>query len=290
MRLYSKWISWNNNWSELALLKLNGEESFGFKLNHMAKVNEILKSKREERKVSLSTVHQETRISVRYLEALESGEWNIFPAEIYLHGFMRKYASYLGLNQEEIFLLFKKELSEPRELTTDKAGEHELILNTKNKKVIDLSPWVVVLFPILLFVLGYFAYLFFQHEPFEEKTVATGESFKKNSSDSPLLQERSLSLRLKAIHNVWVRVSGDQGKLLFEGFISPQAEQTWEAKKEITIRIGNVNGVELFLNEKPINIKSGALQAVNELHLTHQNLSLTNSSFQSKEVKSVKQN
>lgn len=252
----------------------------------MAKVYEILKLKREEKKVSLRTVHQETKISTRYLEALESGDWHVFPAEIYLHGFMRKYAAYLGLNQEEIFLLFKKELSEPQSLTDDKSGVGELNLTSNKRKVIDLSPWVVVFFPIFVFVLGYFAYVALEREPSDEKTVSTEEMIKKNKNFPLLQEEETLTLRLKAIYNVWIRVAGDQGKLLFEGFVSPKTEKLWEAKKEIRIRIGNVDGVDLALNGKPINVKQGALKAVNELHLTHQNLSSTESSFGSKELKS----
>ena len=52
------------------------------------KVHGILKSQREQKRFSLQSVHQETKISTAYLEALETGRWDVFPAEVYLLGFL----------------------------------------------------------------------------------------------------------------------------------------------------------------------------------------------------------
>src|SRR5689334_21652297 len=73
------------------------------------RLNELLKMRREQRHVSLHSIHQETRIPVQYLEGMENGQWQVFPAEVYLLGFLRKYAVFLGLNPEEVVELYKKE-------------------------------------------------------------------------------------------------------------------------------------------------------------------------------------
>jgi cytoskeleton protein RodZ len=68
----------------------------------MAKGNfgERLKRERELREVSQEELTTGTRISARYLEALENEEWDKLPGGAFSRGFVRSIAKYLGLNEE----------------------------------------------------------------------------------------------------------------------------------------------------------------------------------------------
>lgn len=68
----------------------------------MAKGNfgERLKREREMREVSLKELITGTRISARYLEALENENWNQLPGGAFNRGFVRSIARYLGLDEE----------------------------------------------------------------------------------------------------------------------------------------------------------------------------------------------
>ena len=74
----------------------------------MAKGNfgERLKREREMREVSLAEVTSGTRISQRFLEALENEEWDKLPGGIFSRGFVRSIARYLGLNEEDLLSEF----------------------------------------------------------------------------------------------------------------------------------------------------------------------------------------
>jgi cytoskeletal protein RodZ len=61
---------------------------------------ERLKRERELREVSLEELTTGTRISARYLEALENEEWDKLPGGAFSRGFVRSIAKYLGLNEE----------------------------------------------------------------------------------------------------------------------------------------------------------------------------------------------
>jgi transcriptional regulator with XRE-family HTH domain len=50
------------------------------------------------RGLTLHDVERDTRISRKYLEALERGDLDVLPAPVYARAFMRTYAQYLGLN------------------------------------------------------------------------------------------------------------------------------------------------------------------------------------------------
>ncbi len=73
----------------------------------MKSVGETLKEAREERKLDIGQIAQDTNISREYLRALEGEQFDIFPAETYLLGFLRNYSEYLGLDPEKMTGLYK---------------------------------------------------------------------------------------------------------------------------------------------------------------------------------------
>ena len=62
---------------------------------------------RNARGLEFDQVSRETNITRRYLEALESEDFSIFPGEPYLLGFLRNYCDYLGLNSNEFVTAYK---------------------------------------------------------------------------------------------------------------------------------------------------------------------------------------
>src|ERR1700758_3928513 len=70
----------------------------------MAKGNfgERLKRERELREVSMDELTKATRISTRFVEALENEDWAKLPGGVFGHGFVRTIARYLGLNEEAL--------------------------------------------------------------------------------------------------------------------------------------------------------------------------------------------
>lgn len=73
----------------------------------MESIGEKLKSTREAKKLTLKDVVKDTNISPTYLEALEEEEFDKFPSETYLIGFLRNYSEYLKLDSDEIIQAYK---------------------------------------------------------------------------------------------------------------------------------------------------------------------------------------
>jgi cytoskeletal protein RodZ len=57
-----------------------------------------LSEARNARGLTLHDVERDTRISQKYLKALEEGDLTVLPAPVYARAFTRTYAQYLGLN------------------------------------------------------------------------------------------------------------------------------------------------------------------------------------------------
>ncbi len=73
----------------------------------MESIGDKLREAREELKLSVKEVARETHISSGYIEALESEDFDKFPAEAYLIGFLKSYSSFLKLNPDEIVQSYK---------------------------------------------------------------------------------------------------------------------------------------------------------------------------------------
>ena len=67
----------------------------------MASFGERLKREREMRNVSLEEIAESTKIGKRNLLALETEEFNKLPGGIFNKGFVRAYAKYLGLDEDQ---------------------------------------------------------------------------------------------------------------------------------------------------------------------------------------------
>jgi len=65
-----------------------------------------LKTAREDKGLSLDDAGKDTKISIRYLEALEKEDFSGFPGEAYITGFIRNYGTYLDLDVQELLSLY----------------------------------------------------------------------------------------------------------------------------------------------------------------------------------------
>src|SRR5271163_4056377 len=63
---------------------------------------EHLKREREMRGVSLEEIAAATRISTRFLEALENERWEELPGGVFNRGFIRSVARFLGLDEDAL--------------------------------------------------------------------------------------------------------------------------------------------------------------------------------------------
>jgi cytoskeletal protein RodZ len=73
------------------------------------KLGTVLRTAREARFIDLARVERDTKIRVRYLTALEQGDYHDLPGSVYTRGFIRNYGLYLGLDPEYLVDLYRLE-------------------------------------------------------------------------------------------------------------------------------------------------------------------------------------
>src|SRR5579862_7758058 len=79
----------------------------------MPALGERIRATREARGLSLSDVAEQIRIRSVYLAAIEDQNWSAIGAPVYVRGFLRTYARYLGLDPEEAVSEFAAASGQP---------------------------------------------------------------------------------------------------------------------------------------------------------------------------------
>ncbi len=113
-------------------------------------VGTTLTEARKQQKLSLKKIAQETKISTRYLQALESEAYDIFPAEVYLKGFLRSYAQYLDLDGDEMVRAFNRQHSQPESGAPGQSEISSALAPTANIRLLVWSIAALVTIILLL--------------------------------------------------------------------------------------------------------------------------------------------
>lgn len=95
----------------------------------MESIGEKLRQAREEKGYTLEQVARETHIAKRFLDAMETEDFDIFPGEPYLLGFLRTYTEFLELDSQEMVALYKN-----LKLQEQPAPMDELLVHKRSPK------------------------------------------------------------------------------------------------------------------------------------------------------------
>lgn len=75
----------------------------------VSQLGELLRQRREALGITLEELQARTKIRIKYLEAIEAGEFAVIPGEVYLRGFIRSMASELAMDQQKIMQVYHQE-------------------------------------------------------------------------------------------------------------------------------------------------------------------------------------
>ncbi|HKO63550.1 MAG TPA: helix-turn-helix domain-containing protein [Pyrinomonadaceae bacterium] len=80
-----------------------------------ATIGERLRSAREERGIPLREISDQTRISVHFLEAIESNDYKRLPGGIFNRSFVKAYARYVGYDEKEAVEAYARQVRDQGE-------------------------------------------------------------------------------------------------------------------------------------------------------------------------------
>lgn len=256
----------------------------------MPTLGEELRRLREDKGLSFREVSDATHIGSRFLQAIEADNYSILPGGIFNRGFVRSYARYVGLDEEQALVLYNQQLEAqggeaPRTTAPSWDGIEEEVS----------SPWgTIALIVIILLLLSagvYTAYRWFKGEDAASQLVITSPaptaslalspspelsgsaaptataaesvsaSASPTASPSPVATTSpvppltgNLQVKIKIGENqCWLKVKSDANPAA-EGTLNPGDEREFAAAEKMILSFGNAVGITATLNGRPMKL------------------------------------
>jgi cytoskeletal protein RodZ len=219
-------------------------------------VGEILRAEREKKGISVKDVETATSIRSLYLQAIEEGNYKILPGEVYLKGFIRNYANFLGLDGQEMVNMYRQSLAP--DIPPVVADTDPVPPNKRQAGSSSAVKWIAALLGVLL--LAGVAWLTMSMwdsptppgQPVKPVPQAQNPApVSPQTTPAPATPATSkIVLIAKFTGESWTLVNAD-GKDIYEGIPKIGESLTWTANNKITIKLGNAAAVNLTFNGQP---------------------------------------
>jgi cytoskeletal protein RodZ len=227
------------------------------------------KKARESKGISLDQIAKHTRISTRFLTAIENEEFQLLPGGVFNRGFVRSFAEAVGLDPDQAVADYERMVSvrEPSDTLTSaapgpvKAGRH--------------------LYPIAVGILAIAIAVFYvvtrdsgrnaeapatpagptqavTTAALVEPAPAPAEPAPSESSPavaavtSPSNSALGLTLDIEAREKTWIKVTSDGNSVNAGEVLEPGMIRKFTAENSINISIGNAAGLSLKINDMPL--------------------------------------
>ena len=251
----------------------------------MQTVGEILRAEREKKGVTIKDVEGATNIRALYLGAIEDNQFSVAPGEVYLKGFIRNYANYLGLDGQEMVNLYRQQINpppppepqkssaddspgqmEPRPTATERSKRRE------NRGVQSASPSVgkpliAIIFALIVAGAGWWFYsgsgnkvppqqqsaqqLPAQPPPQQVQPPAVKPQQPQPQQAEDAKKTKPVTVGVKITADCWAAAIAD-GREIYEGILRAGDAPVWEAEQTLVITLGNAAAAELTHNGRPI--------------------------------------
>jgi len=251
----------------------------------MPSAGELIRSQRLERNRSLSDIAAETRISARYLEAIESDNPAALPGGFYHRNFIRQYAAALGLEESitrEILDAIEPvpEIDPMPALSVPLQIAH-VEMQRKPLARVPTRVAATLLLVVLAGCSGLFAIWHRAEEMADLTQVAqaasSGSSF-NTSIPNPIVnptpetdtsvrrsadreepapipaaasEPAKMSVDLTATERTWVSLSS-AGRMLFSGVLDPSQTRNFALDENARLLTGNAAGLDVWINGRSL--------------------------------------
>src|SRR3954468_16160300 len=247
--------------------------------SELASFGDELRREREIRGISLKEIADATKISKRFLDAIERNDHKTLPAPVFTRGFVREYARYLGLNAEEMVNRYNfaavgderiEQSAHLNRLTTPQVPTPVKKLAPRGIPPpyarVDRNVYILIVVVIALAGVSYWALKHRRETRANDERIApetraavptpppavTTAAKTASTSTQPPNGPAKLILSLEVSDTSWIILDAD-GERVINDEVHRGFHRTIEAKDAFRFKtIGNAGGLTLTLNDLPV--------------------------------------
>ena len=218
-----------------------------------------LKTVRLEKGIGLKEVAEETKVGMDYLLLIEKEDHDRLPAGVFVKGFLRAYAQAIGADGEEVVKLYtasRQTFQDTAEFDADiiKAGQAFW-----PRLLISLGVFLGIII-MSIFMIS----VFDERPPSDDSRLNVSKEINrdipfKDVQEPNVVNEQSgnvsekLLLKVVTVEDTWMKITVDRQSPR-EYSLRPGDLLEFEASLGYNLLIGNAAGVQLTLNDKPVEI------------------------------------
>ena len=246
----------------------------------------LLKAKRTEKNIAIGEVAERLKFSAKQIESLESGDYKGLPEPIFVKGFIKTYARFLGLDADQITALLNEAFpSQVTAVTSAPITESQNGLNFQDQKKSKSFPKWLPLLVVAAAVMGA-VYLWQsksseQTRQQEKSTLEVGDvaqpqlatdnvqvvpmnasaasaSTPANAS-APMAASAAVAnggIQIKVRYRSNLIVTDADGTPLHSGIVASNSSHEFKGKAPYQVRIGYATGSEISFNGQAVDLKN----------------------------------
>lgn len=251
-------------------------------------LGEKLQQAREARGITLSEVAEQTRIAPLYLECIENNDYRTLPGGIFNKGFVKSFARYVGLDEQEALVDYNSLLASQNTQATDDPKTYRPEVLTDDSMSGSRLPTIVFAVVILgLMTWGILTLVnYIQQNPIQTAAVVSNSNSANATSETasntnaapvpsvPSLNETKIEFKSLA-QAVWLTSSVDDRKSSV--LVKTEKPEVFEPKQKLNLAFSKaqIKNVQITINGKPISLPPDAAnvkRSIVELNVTNENL------------------
>ena len=229
-------------------------------------LGEKLRQAREERDVSISEVAEQTRISPLYIEAIENDDYSPLPGGIFNKGFIKSFAKFVGVDEDEALQDYSRQLSQQNEGQPEadpKTYRPEVLTDDRSRSLLPTIIFAAIILGLMTFgILALVRYIQDQQsEPVatNSNTANTANTNTVNVSSGntnaaqPIPATNEIKVEFKpTAEPISLEATVDGRKSSVN--VTPDAPQTYTGQQSVRLRYykGFADKVQLTVNGKQI--------------------------------------
>ena len=234
----------------------------------MTNFGATFKKARESKGISLDQIANQTRISTRFLAAIENEEFHLLPGGIFNRGFVRSFAEAVGIDPAQAVADYERLSSVPQPGIDPPAAA---AVPPKTERH---------LYPVALGILALAVAIFYLmtresgHKAEPGPPTPATEPAAQPPSPAPAPEpapvpapppgSQALKLDIQVLEKTWLKVNSDGNTENGGEILEPGMTRMFSADNSLHISIGNAAGLTMKINDKllrPLG-KSGQVRSV----------------------------
>jgi cytoskeletal protein RodZ len=241
-----------------------------------ASFGEQLRLAREARGVTLRHISDQTRIPIRYLEAIESDDYKRMPGGIFNRSFIKHYAKQIGFDEKEAiegYLRTAREQGESDEVATTPYKSHVYTDGGTRSPLVTLLLTVLILAVLSLGV--YAAVHWYQRreaarsnnaQPSNTPAQAANSATQSNNSPAQAIPANGFHIEVTARDkNVWINARTDDDKKGRDYILKPDnPPEKFDPTQRLTIKYAQVNAdaLKITINGRQATVPTDKAEMV----------------------------